>query len=62
MFSEHSDYIHFLAREFWLGTMHTFRGARLASMLMGIFGYIMLAVPTLDIAQAVFIDSVTSFW
>lgn len=61
MFSKHSDYIHFLAREWWTGKMHTFRGARVASMFLGISGYIMLAIPTLDIAQAVMIDVVTSF-
>lgn len=53
MFTEHGDYIHFLAREWWAGMMHTFRSARIASMLFGVTGYIVLAVPTLDIAQAV---------
>lgn len=53
MFSKHSDYIHFLAREWWAGMMHTAPWARLSSMLFGIIGYILLALPTLDIAQAV---------
>jgi hypothetical protein len=53
MIAKYGDYIHFLAREWWAGMMHTYRGARLASIIFGITGYIMLAVPTLDIAQAV---------
>lgn len=60
MFSDHGDYIHFLAREWWTGMMHTFRGARLASMAFGITGYILLAIPTLDIFQAVLRDILTS--
>jgi hypothetical protein len=56
MFTHHGDYIHFVAREWWAGRMHTFRGARLASMFFGITGYVLLAVPTLDIAQAVLRD------
>ena len=60
MFSKHGDYIHFLAREWWTGMMHTYRGARLASMLLGITGYLMLAVPTFDIMQAVLLDILTS--
>ena len=53
MFRERSDYIHFLACEWWAGKMHTFRGARIASVLFGLVGYFLLALPTLDIAQAV---------
>jgi len=60
MFSKHGDYIHFLAREWWAGMMHTSRGARLASMLLGITGYILLAFPTFDISQAVLRDILTS--
>ncbi len=59
MFTKHGDYIHFLAREWWDGMMHTFRGARIASLFSGVTGYILLAIPTLDIAQAVLRDI---FW
>lgn len=60
MFSKHGDYIDFLAREWWVGMMHTSRGARLASMFLGITGYILLAFPTFDISQAVLWDILTS--
>lgn len=60
MFSDYGDYIHFLAREWWAGTMHTFRGARLASLILGVTGYILLAVPTFDISQAVLSDILAS--
>lgn len=53
MFSEHSDYINFLAREWWAGSMHTYRLARVSSGVLGGVGYLLLAIPTLDIAQAV---------
>ena len=53
MFSKHGDYIGFLAREWWDGLMHTYRPARICSLAFGVGGYAMLAVPTLDIAQAV---------
>jgi len=53
MFSEHSDYIGFLAREWWGGMMHTYRPARVSSAVFGVVGYSFLAIPTLDIAQAV---------
>jgi hypothetical protein len=53
MFSKHGDYIGFLAREWWEGMMHTNRPARICSLVFGIGGYAMLAVPTLDVAQAV---------
>jgi hypothetical protein len=33
--------------------MHTYRPARICSLVFGVGGYAMLAVPTLDIAQAV---------
>lgn len=62
MFSEHGGYIHVLAREWWLGMMHTFRVARVASLFLGVAGYLMLAVPTADIAQAVICDVVSSLW
>lgn len=53
MFSKHGDYIGFLAREMWEGMMHTYRPARICSLAFGIGGYGMLAIPTLDVAQAV---------
>lgn len=53
MFSKHGDYIRFLAREWWDGMMLTYRPARISSMAFGVGGYAMLAIPTLDIAQAV---------
>lgn len=53
MFSKHGDYIAFLAREWWEGMMHTHRPARICSLMFGVVGYAMLALPTLDIAQAV---------
>ena len=58
MFAKHDDYISFLAREWWVGMMHIRRPARLASMVLGIIGYTLLAVPTLDIAQAVLRDMI----
>ena len=57
MFTKHSDYIGLLAREWWVGMMHIRRPARISSMVLGITGYIMLAVPTLDLAQAVLRDA-----
>ncbi len=53
MFSKHGDYIGFLAREWWFGMMHTYRPARISSAVCGVVGYLLLAFPTLDIAQAV---------
>lgn len=53
MFSDHGDYISFLAREYWVGMMHTHRLARVSSVVLGIVGYLLLAFPTVDVAQAV---------
>ncbi|WP_278924342.1 hypothetical protein [Pseudophaeobacter profundi] len=53
MFSKHGDYIGYLAREWWVGMMHTYKPARIISLVFGSLGYFMLAVPTMDIAQAV---------
>ena len=53
MFSKHGDYIGFLARERWFGMMHTHRVARVSSAMLGVLGYLSLAFPTFDIAQAV---------
>lgn len=59
MLSKHRDYVKFLAREWWAGMMHTYFPARVISMTMGILGYLLLALPTLDIAQAVIRDMLT---
>ena len=56
MLVKHGDYINVLAREWWNGMMHINRSARLASLVSGGFGYFLLAIPTLDIAQAVIRD------
>ena len=61
MFSKHGDYINFLAREWWLGMMHTYRLARLTSLTLGVIGYFLLAIPTFDITQAVVIDIFSGF-
>ena len=53
MFSKHGDYISLLAREWWIGMVHTYRPARISSVFLGTLGYFFLAIPTLDIAQAV---------
>ena len=53
MFSKHGDYISFLAREWWTGMMHTYPFARASSAILAVAGYTMMAVPTLDISQAV---------
>jgi hypothetical protein len=57
MFAKHGDYIGLLAREWWAGMMHIRRPARVAAMAFGITGYFMLALPTLDLAQAVLRDA-----
>lgn len=61
MFSKHGDYIHFLAREWWVGRMHTFRIARVASLTLGVAGFLLLAFPTIDITQAVLRDILADF-
>ena len=60
MFSKHGDYISLLAREWWDGMMHTYRPARICSLAFGVGGYTMLAIPTLDVAQAVLRHFVTT--
>lgn len=62
MLNGHGDYISHLAREWWAGTMHTHRPARLASITLGIVGYLFLAMPALDISQAVLRDMLSIFW
>ena len=56
MLGDHGDYISFLAREWWVGMMHSNRPARLAALALGTAGYALLAFPTIDIAQAVVRD------
>lgn len=56
MFRKHGDYISFLAREWWVGMMHRSRPARLSALALGTAGYVLLAIPTIDIAQAVLWD------
>ena len=62
MFAEHGDYIQLLAREWWVGMMHTKRIARITSLTLGIIGYCMLALPATNISQAVVRDIFVSFW
>lgn len=35
MFLKHGDYIDFLAREWWVGMMHTYKPARICALLLG---------------------------
>ncbi|NVO56874.1 hypothetical protein HW561_13855 [Rhodobacteraceae bacterium B1Z28] len=62
MFNAHGDYISYLSREWWTGEMHTFRLARVASLSLGIAGIFLLAIPTLDITQAVVGDVLLKLW
>ncbi|NOE20285.1 hypothetical protein GS634_19350 [Ruegeria atlantica] len=62
MISRHGDYISYLAREWWTGEMHTFRSARFVSLSLGITGILLLAIPTLDITQAVVGDVYLKLW
>ena len=62
MFIDHGDYISFLAREWWTGKMHIFRAARIASLSLGFSGIVLLAIPTLDITQAVIGDVFLRVW
>ncbi len=62
MFADRGDYIRFLAREWWSGEMHTFRAARVISLSLGIIGTFLLAIPTLDITQAVVGDVFLKLW
>ena len=56
MFSDYADYIHLLSREWWRGRMNQFRIARMLTLLLAALGYLFLALPTLDITQAVVRD------
>lgn len=62
MFADHGDYISYLAREWWTGEMHIFRAARITSLSLGSVGIVLLALPTLDITQAVFRDIYFKLW
>ncbi|WP_306142622.1 hypothetical protein [Roseibium sp. MMSF_3412] len=62
MFSQRGDYISFLAREWWTGEMHTHRVARCVSLVTGSIGFFLLAMPTLDISQAVIANFLPSLW
>ncbi|WP_170573538.1 hypothetical protein [Ruegeria atlantica] len=62
MFNAHGDYISYLSREWWNGEMHTFRLARFVSLSLGITGIFLLAIPTLDITQAVVRDVFLKLW
>lgn len=53
---ERSEYIRYIAREWWEGQMHSKWFARYICLLLAIIGYGMLFVPTLDILQAVIRD------
>ena len=53
MLSKRGDYISLLAREWWLGQVHKARFARIFSLVLGFAGYLFLAIPSLDVAQAV---------
>lgn len=62
MFNAHRDYIIYLSREWWTGEMHTYRLARLVSLILGITGILLLAIPTLDVTQAVVGDVFLKLW
>lgn len=62
MFEKHGDYISYLSREWWTGEMHTFRLARFVSLSLGVVGVFLLAIPTLDITQAVVRDVLLKLW
>ena len=50
---EYPDYVRLLAREWWHGQMQTYLGVRLDIFIFSTTGYMLLALPTLDILQAV---------
>lgn len=47
------EFVRLLAREYWFGQMHINWAARYISLGCGLIGYILLALPTLDVTQAV---------
>ena len=50
------EYIRAMAREWWVGQMHSHWLARRVSLFACVVGYALLAIPTMDIAQAVLRD------
>lgn len=56
LLNQQRDYLFSLAREWWSSAMKTKPFWRGLSMLVGIVGYVFLAIPTFDIMQAVFVD------
>lgn len=62
MFNKYGDYISYLSREWWTGEMHIFRAARITSLSLGLLGSVLLAIPTLDITQAVVGDVFLRLW
>lgn len=54
--TEFRDYIDQASREWWIGQMNSRPFSRYAAMVFGCLGYLLLAIPTIDIAQAVIAD------
>ena len=52
----HRDYIDQASREWWIGQMNSRPVSRYAAMILGCLGYLLLVIPTIDIAQAVIGD------
>lgn len=50
------EYVQLISREWWLGEMHSKKPIRILTVMLSTFGYSMLALPTIDIAQAVVRD------
>ncbi|MDO6522425.1 hypothetical protein Q4578_12555 [Shimia thalassica] len=55
------DYVRGLAREWWWRQMHSREISRYFIFLFCVLGYLFLAIPSLDIFQAVMRDIVTTF-
>ncbi len=58
LFREYSEYVRAVSREWWVGQMHTGWLARRLVFVLCLLGYLMLALPALDISQAVIRDLV----
>ncbi|WP_170549603.1 hypothetical protein [Ruegeria atlantica] len=56
LISDKEEYIRACAREWWVGQMHTRWWARRVALSTGLLGFALLAIPTIDIAQAVLQD------
>ncbi len=54
--SNFHDYIDQASREWWIGQMNSRPISRYAAMILGCLGYLLLVIPTIDIAQAVIGD------